>query len=50
MRWLLQWNSRKRKAASSLVVFLRRVVPTAAEMRVRERKYTEKAYALACRR
>ena len=41
MRWLLHYNRRRGKAASSLVVFLRRAVPTALEMAVRicSRKY-----------
>ena len=32
VRWLLQWNRRKGKTASSIVVYLKRVVPTALEM------------------
>ena len=41
VRWLLHYSRRRGKAASSLVVFLKRAVPTALEMavRMRGRKY-----------
>ena len=41
VRWLLRYSRRRGKAASSLVVFLKRAVPTALEMavRMRGRKY-----------
>jgi len=46
VRWLLQWNRRRGKTASSMVVFLRKAVPTAVEMavRMRGRKYTVVEY------
>ena len=45
-RWLLQWNRRKRKTSSSMVVFLWRAVPTAIDMwvRMRDRKHTVEKY------
>ena len=45
-RWLLQWNRRKGKTSSSIVIFLRRAVPTVTDMwvRMRGRKYTVEEY------
>ena len=45
-RWLLQWNRIKGKTSSSMVVFLRRAVPTATDMwvRMRGRKHTVEEY------
>ena len=46
VRWLLDGGRRRGKAASSLVVFLKRAVPTASEMsvRIRGRKHTVVEY------
>ena len=46
VRWLLQWNRRRGKTASSIVVDLKRAVPTALEMSVRiwGRKHTVVEY------
>ena len=46
VRWLLQWNRRRGKATSSLVVYLKRGHPTAKEMwlRMKGRKYSVDEY------
>ena len=46
VRWLLSYERRKGKTASSMVVFLKNAVPTAKEMyvRMRGRKYTVVEY------
>ena len=46
VRWLFSYERRKGQAASSMVVFLKHVVPTAKEMyvRIRGREYTVVEY------
>lgn len=46
VRWLLHWSRRRGKNASSLVVFLKRAVPTNVQMsvRMRGRKHTVVEY------